>query len=151
MITGQWYYTKPCKVLIDGKPLRLGPSLQYMRASTFGFRWGIPCSGATQLAFALLLHCCGAEDAMKYYQMFQSDVTFYLPIGEDNLMVLWEDDIRSFVARKKALRTKWGRLYWRIFGRFHFSEDFYETYVKSNIQYEDWFSLRPLLYFPYAI
>ncbi len=148
MITGQWSHTKPCKVFIDGIPLRLGPSLQYTRETTFGFRWGIPCGGATQLAFALLLHCCGAEDAMKYYQMFESDVTSALPLGEGKIFTLWERDIRNFVARKKAIRkSKLGKLYWKVFGKLHFSEDFYNYYVKPNISYEDWWALRPSIYF----
>ncbi len=156
MITGQYHFAKPCKVFIDGTPLRLGPSLQYIRASSYGFRWGICEEGATQLAFALLLHCCGAEDAINYFQMFQSDVTFYLPLSRTEQWVLFEDDIRYWVARKKALqsKSKWRIRYWNTIGRFClFSEDFYNTYIKVNIPYEDWWSLRarPSIYITHSV
>jgi hypothetical protein len=148
MIIGIFHRTRPCEVFIDGIPLRMGPSLQYMKFATFGFRWGTPNGGAIQLAFALLLHVCGADDAMKYHQMFESDVISNLPLGEDKSFILWEEDIKNFVTRKKAIRkSKWGRLYWKLFGKFHFSENFYKEYVKTNMHYEDWWGLRPSIYF----
>ncbi len=148
MITGIYHLTKPCQVFIDGIFLKMGPSLQYMKFATYGFRWGIPSGGSDQLAFALLLHCCGANDAMRYYQMLDSDVISNLPLGDEKTFMLLEDDIRSFVARKKAIRnSKWGRFYWNLFGKFLFSEGFYADYVKPNMQYEDWWELRPSIYF----
>ncbi len=149
MVTGRYYSTRLCRVFIDGVPLRVGPSLKYMRWSYYGFRWGFPSDGASQLSFALLLYFCGEQDAMKYYQMFSSDVIYYLPINrKEETVLLFDNDIRNFVRRKKMIRNnKWGKLYWKLFDRFHFTPDFYEIYIKPNVRYEDWWSLRPSIYF----
>lgn len=145
MITGIYHSIDPCEVYIDNQPLPLKPSLKYLNWSSYGFRWGFGCVGSTQFAFALLLHMCGAADAMKYFQMLSSDVIDNLPMGEGRSIMLREGDIKNFVARKKALhsKSKLKILYWNLFSKFIFSVDFYERYIKPNIQYEDWWSLRP--------
>lgn len=132
----QYDTLQPCKVFIDGQELLLAPSLQYYQFSSYGFRWGFPCDGSWQLAFALLLHFCGAVDAQRYFIQFASEVINEIPIDFKLGSYLWADDIKNFVARKKAMRSKWGRWYWKHFGKFHFSDDFYTQYIKPAESYE---------------
>jgi hypothetical protein len=87
---------------------------------------------------------------MKYFKMLASDVIYYMPLGEDKPLFLSENDIKNFVARKKALNSKSNLriLYWKLFSKFIFSINFYDDYIKPNMQYEDWWSLRP---FPFLL
>lgn len=115
------------EVRLLGGVLPLQPSLGYLNHRVSSFTWGYGGAGPSQLAFALLLHFCGAQDAFLYHNAFKCDVLVYTDSHKD--LSLNSEDIQAYVAMKKAQQTKLGRLYWKFAARRRFSLQFYLNFI----------------------
>jgi hypothetical protein len=114
-------------IQLDNGFLPIAPSKKYIDFDAYQFNWGFEGMGTNQLAFALLLHFCGAEDAYLYHLAFKWDVLVHFKFNE--LLYLESDDVKTYVAWKKGQQTKLGRLYWKLLGRWRFSDLFYSSFI----------------------
>ncbi len=89
-----------CLVEVDGKELKLGPSLKLRNHSPTGFQWGYAGSGPAQLALALLLAAgLPKEEACDLYQEFKREFVQHWPNGWSFCEEL---DVRAWARRAKA-------------------------------------------------
>jgi len=80
-------------VLVDGEPLP--PCNDVYNHSPDGFEWGYGGSGPAQLALALLVHHCGKNRALKYYQDFKWRFISILP--KDEIWKIESEDLDYWI------------------------------------------------------
>ncbi len=131
------------EIRLLGGTLPVAPSVQYMDYGVDGFTWGYGGAGPSQLAFALILHFCGAEEAFLYHNAFKKDVLMHTDSHKD--LYLDSEDVQAYVAMKKAQQTKLGRLYWKFAAKNKFSQPFYFQFIMP-LEFKEWEPAEPLTF-----
>ena len=136
-------------VAIGHWALPLAPCLWYNQSSGKHFRWGYLGAEPRQLAFAFLLHYCGAEDAIEYVTDFHKEVISKLPRKD---FILHSEDIINYIKMKKAQKQKIGRIFWKAAVKLRitqllFSDTFYEALYPDpeDIAWNEWKKQQDIL------
>ncbi len=129
--------------------LPLTPCLWYRQSSGKHFRWGYLGAEPRQLAFALLLQFCGAEDAIDYVTDLHKEVISKLPRKD---FILNSADITNYVKMKKTQKIKIGRTFWKVVAKLRitqllFSDTFYEALYPNpdDIAWIEWNKQQAIL------
>lgn len=88
-------------VTIHGNLLLPDDSQKVYNHSPDGFNWGYGGSGPAQLALAILMRFCKANEALRLHQMFKWDVIAKLPANKE-----WEIPDSRVISWLEAMQAK---------------------------------------------